>query len=164
MSLMDQKVQHYKDEVAGLAGTLPDVAEAYHRFTGECFAPGELDERTKQLIALGVSLYANNEICTFYHVQEARSKGASDRQIMEAAAVAAAAASGHALSQGVIRVQGALQIGLHDAPPLKMDAGSPRISDSSGMQDYVLQDTEFAEEMWEPGMDIPGRSAISPSY
>jgi AhpD family alkylhydroperoxidase len=163
MSLMDQKVQHYKEEVAGLAETLPDVAEAYHRFTGECFAPGELDERTKQLIALGVSLYANNEICTFYHVQEARSKGASDRQIMEAAAVAAAAASGHALSQGALRVQGALQVGLHDGPQLKMHETGDPWNGASALQDYHWQDTEFAQE-WEPGMDLPGASAISPSF
>ncbi|TJY41359.1 carboxymuconolactone decarboxylase family protein [Cohnella pontilimi] len=163
MSLMEQKVRNYKEEVAGLAQSIPDVAEAYHRFTGECFAPGELDERTKQLIALGVSLYANNEICSFYHVQEARSKGASDRQIMEAAAVAAAAAGGHVLSQGVTRVQGALQVGRYDGPPLQMYDTAVRMDGASGMQDYLRQDTEFAEE-WEPGQDLPGGISMSPSY
>jgi AhpD family alkylhydroperoxidase len=151
MNVQDQKVNLYKEQVAGLAGTLPGVTEAYHAFTGECFSAGELDERTKQLIALGVALFANNEVCTFYHVQEARSKGASDRQILEAAAVVSAAASGHAMSQGVTRVQAALQ-SVPAAIPVYQADGAPA-GPADGLQDY-LQDTEFSTE-W---------SEMSPSY
>jgi AhpD family alkylhydroperoxidase len=138
MTIMEQKVKQYKNDAAGLSDILPKVAHAYEQFTGECFAEGELDARTKQLIALGISLFANNEVCTYYHVQEAQALGASDQQIMEAAAVASGAASGHALSQGVIRVQGALK--------------------------NKELDTEFAEDIDAPGMDIPGSHAVSPSY
>lgn len=138
MTLMEQKVRQYKNDAAGLSDILPGAARTYQQFTGECFAAGELDARTKQLIALGVALFANNEICTYYHVQEARALGASDQQIMEAVAVASGAASGHALSQGVIRVQGALK--------------------------NKEQSVEFAEELDAPGMDIPGGHAVSPSY
>jgi hypothetical protein len=84
-------------------------------------------------------------------VQEARANGASNRQIMEAVSVAAAAASGHALSQGVTRVQGALGLGDQHANRL-------------GMQDYLMRDTEFAEDFWEPGMDLPGGFSVSPSF
>lgn len=160
MSLSTDKVTHYKNEVAVLAGTLPNVAESYHGFTGECFAAGELDEKTKQLIALGISLFANNEICTYYHVQEAQSKGASDRQIMEAAAVAAAAASGHALSQGVLRVQGALGMDKERRGGMVDGAGQPV---AAGMQDY-LQDTEFSSAFGHVNDDFGSRGAVSPSY
>lgn len=129
MTLMEQKVRSYKENVAGLIGTLPDAAQAYNRFTEECFAAGELDERTKQLIALGIALFANNEVCTYYHVQEAQAKGATDRQIMETAAVAGAALSGHVFSQGVTRVQGALE----------------RQPQHTGWDSH--RDVEFAEEM-----------------
>jgi AhpD family alkylhydroperoxidase len=108
MAWIEDKANRYKDEAAALSDTLPDVAEAYRRFAGAGFAPGELDACTKHLIALGISLFANNEACTLYHVQEARDHGATDRQIMEAAAVAAAASSSHVLSQGARRVQEAL--------------------------------------------------------
>ncbi|WCF11264.1 carboxymuconolactone decarboxylase family protein [Paenibacillus thiaminolyticus] len=108
MSEMDNKVQAYKNEIGELESTLPDVAQAYHAFTGACFADGALDAKTKQLIALGIGLFANNEVCTLYHVNEARHKGAGDAEIMEAVAVAAAIGGGHALSQGVMRVQKAL--------------------------------------------------------
>lgn len=145
MSLMETKVRNYKEEVAGLAGTIPGAAQAYHAFTGECFSPGELDERTKQLIALGIAMFANNEVCTFYHAQEARSHGANERQIMEAAAVAAAAASGHVMSQGVMRLQ-------------------TESSGRHGMQDY-LQDTEFSAGLGDKETaNVSETVTFSPSY
>jgi AhpD family alkylhydroperoxidase len=105
---MNDKVTMYKNEITYLEETLPDVTESYHQFTGHCLQEGSLDAKTKQLIALGIGLFANNEVCTFYHVQEARSKGASDAEIMETVAVAGAVGAGHAFSQGVTRVQKAL--------------------------------------------------------
>lgn len=105
MEMSNDKVSAYKNEIQNLKQSMPDMAEAYHQFTGVCFQDGELDARTKQLIALGIGLFANNELCTFYHMEEARAKGASDAQFMEAVAVASAASAGHALSQGLTRVQ-----------------------------------------------------------
>lgn len=106
--VMDQKVDAYKIGVGHMSETLPNVAEAYHHFTAECFADSALSAKMKQLIALGIALFANNEVCTYYHVTEALSKGASRREIMDTVAVAAALGGGHAVSQGVTRVQQAL--------------------------------------------------------
>ncbi|PYI57319.1 carboxymuconolactone decarboxylase family protein [Paenibacillus flagellatus] len=105
---MERKVRLYKDEIGHWSETMPNVANAYHAFTGECFEEGALDARTKQLIALGIGMFANNEVCTYYHVREALHKGASPEQVMETVAVAAAIGGGHVLSQGVTRVQKAL--------------------------------------------------------
>ncbi|WP_199615360.1 carboxymuconolactone decarboxylase family protein [Paenibacillus alkalitolerans] len=107
--VMDDKVDAYKLGVGHMNESLPNVVEAYHNFTAECFAEGALSAKHKQLVALGISLFANNEVCTFYHVTEALSKGANPKEIMEAAAVAAAVGGGHAMSQGVTRVQHALE-------------------------------------------------------
>jgi AhpD family alkylhydroperoxidase len=151
LTLMEQKVRQYKNNAAELADILPGAANAYQGFTGESFKAGELDARTKQLIALGVALFANNEVCTYYHVQEARSLGASNQQIMETVAVASAASSGHVLSQGAIRVQGALMEGHAGEKGLRSNASA-------------IQDAEFADEIDAPGMSIPGSCEISPSY
>jgi AhpD family alkylhydroperoxidase len=105
---MDQKVDSYKIGVGHMKELMPAMVEAYHDFTGACFTAGALDEKQKHLIALGISLFANNEVCTYYHVQEALSKGATAKEITEATAVAAAVGSGHTVSQGVTRVQQAL--------------------------------------------------------
>ncbi|GAE07964.1 DNA-binding protein [Paenibacillus sp. JCM 10914] len=83
MELSHDKIAAYKNEILNLKHTMPKMAEAYHEFTGACFRDGELDEKTKQLIALGIGLFANNELCTFYHMDEARAKGATDAEIME---------------------------------------------------------------------------------
>lgn len=103
------KIDAYKIGVGHMKELMPEVVEAYHSFTGACFQPGALGEKDKQLIALGISLFANNEVCTLYHVREAVSHGASAAEIAEAAAVAAAVGSGHAMSQGVTLVQQAIE-------------------------------------------------------
>ncbi|MNJ70299.1 carboxymuconolactone decarboxylase family protein [Paenibacillus bouchesdurhonensis] len=108
MSLVGDKIAAYKQEIHHFGETMPGVTEAYHAFTGESFTDGALDAKTKQLIAIGIALSTNQEVCTFYHVNEARAKGASDAEILETVAVASAALAGNALSQGVTRVQQAL--------------------------------------------------------
>ncbi|MFE6798114.1 carboxymuconolactone decarboxylase family protein [Paenibacillus chitinolyticus] len=110
---MDAKIVAYKTGISQLQEQLPSVADAYHQFTGECFKDGALPGKTKQLIALGMGLFANNEVCTFYHVQEALSAGANAEEIRETVAVAAAIGGGHAMSQGVTRVEQALQGVVH---------------------------------------------------
>lgn len=107
-TVADRKVDAYKLGVGQMQEALPGAVEAYHRFAGECFAEGALGAKEKQLVALGISLFANNEVCTMYHVQEALSKGASRQEVLEAALVAGAVGGGHAMSQGVTRVQQAL--------------------------------------------------------
>ncbi|MED4957670.1 carboxymuconolactone decarboxylase family protein [Paenibacillus sp. FSL R5-0527] len=114
MSLVSEKIKAYKDEIGRYGDSLPGITEAYHAFTGASLGDGELDAKTKQLIALGIALSTNNEICTFYHAEEAKSKGATDAEILETVAVASAALAGNALSQGVTRVQQALS-----SPPVQ---------------------------------------------
>ncbi|MGG3453632.1 carboxymuconolactone decarboxylase family protein [Paenibacillus rhizolycopersici] len=110
MSQVSEKIRAYKDEINRFGEALPKVTEAYHTFTGESLSSGTLDAKTKQLIALGIALSTNNEICTFYHAEEAKSKGATDAEILETVAVASATLAGNALSQGVTRVQEALSV------------------------------------------------------
>jgi AhpD family alkylhydroperoxidase len=109
---LDDKIDAYKIGVGRMQDSLPKVVESYHQFTGECFKEGTLSAKQKQLIALGISLFANNEVCTLYHTQEALSQGASNQEILEAAAVAAAVGSGHSMSQGVTRVQQVIERGM----------------------------------------------------
>ena len=107
-SMMDKKVDAYKIGVGHIQEKLPSVVEAYHNFTAECFADHALSAKHKQLVALGIALFANNEVCTYYHVEEALSNGATPDEIMDAVVVAAAVGGGHAMSQGATRVQDAL--------------------------------------------------------
>ncbi|WP_128895202.1 carboxymuconolactone decarboxylase family protein [Longirhabdus pacifica] len=106
---MDNKIGAYKIGVGHMQDQSPQVVQAYHHFTGECFKEGELSAKEKQLIALGISMFANNEVCTYYHVHESLTHGATHGEVMESVAVAAALGGGHVMSQGVTRVQKALE-------------------------------------------------------
>lgn len=108
-TVVDPKVDAYKIGVGHMQEIMPRVVDAYHIFTGECFQEGAVSHKNKQLIALGISLYSNNEICTFYHVNEAMASGATTEEVMETVSVAAAIGGGHTLSQGVTRVQQAIE-------------------------------------------------------
>lgn len=105
----EEKVGSYKLGIGHMRELLPEVAEAYNQFSGECFKEGTLTAKEKQLIALGISLFANNEVCTYYHVNEAIHKGVTAQQIMETVAVAGAIGGGYSLSQGVTRVIKAIE-------------------------------------------------------
>lgn len=105
----DNKTDAYKEGMGALSDRLPHLASAYHEFTGRCFAGGALSGKTKQLLALGISMFANNEVCTYYHAQEAVSEGATPEEIWEVVGVAAAVGGGHVMSQGVTRIRQLLE-------------------------------------------------------
>ena len=50
---------------------------------------GKLDEKTKELIGLGVAAQIPCGYCVYYHTEAARHAGATDAQIKEAIAAAA---------------------------------------------------------------------------
>lgn len=98
----------FKKGMGELSEQLPDVVNAYHKFTETCFAEGALSKRTKHLIALALGLYSNDEYCIIYHTKGAVDHGASEQEIMETAAVSTAFGSGVPMSQTVTLVQDAL--------------------------------------------------------
>jgi AhpD family alkylhydroperoxidase len=84
---------------------MPLVAKKYNEFTEECFKEGALSKKEKQLIALGISVFSQDEYCMVYHVKGCLDEGAAEDEILEAASVAAAFGGGAAISQAVTLVQ-----------------------------------------------------------
>lgn len=107
-STIQGALQEYKRGLGHLADTLPNVVSGYNQFTEACFSEGELPRKTKHLIALSLGVYANDEYCIIYHTKGAVDQGASDHEVLEAAAVTSAFAGGLAMSQVVTLVQDAL--------------------------------------------------------
>lgn len=87
----------------------PNLVSHYNRFTEECFKAGQLDAKTKQLMALSIGVFSNDEYCIIYHTKGALDEGATREEILEAVAVAAALGGGSAMSQGVTLVQDVIQ-------------------------------------------------------
>lgn len=108
-SFVRQALQEYKEGVGVFETHLPEVARQYLKFTDACFEEGELSAKTKHLIAAALGVMSNDEYCIIYHTKGAVDQGASDREVLEAAAVAGAFGGGLAMSQAVTLLQDALE-------------------------------------------------------
>ena len=94
-------LQEYKIGMGHFAEKMSNVASAFHAFTESCFEDGNLDRKSKQLIALAISVHAHNEYCIIYHTKGCLDAGGTEEEMMEAIGVAAALGGGSAMSQGV---------------------------------------------------------------
>ena len=72
---------------AKLARDLRSPMTAFAQLNGVTTAPGALNAKTKQLIALGISISSRCEGCIAYHVHDAIRAGATRGEILEALGV-----------------------------------------------------------------------------
>jgi AhpD family alkylhydroperoxidase len=91
--------REFQDRRRALA---PKPLEAFHEFSRQVFAPGALDVRTKQLIAVAVAHTTQCPYCIRGHTAAALNAGASEAQIMEAIWVAAEMRAGAAYAHSTI--------------------------------------------------------------
>ena len=102
-------LHHYKAGLGVFTQKMPSLAEKFNAFTEECFKEGVLSQKEKQLIALGISLYSQDEYCIIYHTKGCLDQGCSEQEIFEAIGVTAAFGGGATMSQAVTLVQESLQ-------------------------------------------------------
>lgn len=95
----------YKAGIGIFTDKMPELAEKFNSFTEECFKEGLLSKKEKQLIALGISLYSQDEYCIIYHTKGCLDQGCSEQEILEAIGVTAAFGGGATMSQAVTLVQ-----------------------------------------------------------
>ncbi|MRH43488.1 carboxymuconolactone decarboxylase family protein [Aquibacillus halophilus] len=101
VNFFDESILDYKEGSTRFRERLPKMTQAYFDFTEACFQEGAIASKEKQLIALGISIYSQDEYCIMYHTKGAIEHGASEDEIMETVAVSAALGGGAAFSQGV---------------------------------------------------------------
>jgi AhpD family alkylhydroperoxidase len=99
----------YKMGLGIFTEKMPELAQHYNTFTEYCFREGVLSKKEKQLIALGISLYSQDEYCIIYHTKGCLDEGCSEQEILEAVGVTAAFGGGAAMSQAVTLVQQSVQ-------------------------------------------------------
>lgn len=104
----EEALYEFKHGMGVFTQKMPEIAGPYNDFAKACFKEGQITQKGKQLIALGISLYAQDEYCIIYHLKGCIDNGASETEIMEAVGVTGAFGGGAALSQGVTLVQEAL--------------------------------------------------------
>ena len=66
----------------------PEVLKALYSYRRNVFKDGALSSKDKELIALALSCVSKCEKCFEHHAEEARKKGATKEEILEAVEVA----------------------------------------------------------------------------
>jgi AhpD family alkylhydroperoxidase len=83
----------------------PSIHDAFESFSKAVFAEGALPEKTKQLIAVAVAHVTQCPYCIDGHTKQARRKGASPEEVMEAIWVAAEMRAGGAYAHATIALR-----------------------------------------------------------
>lgn len=109
VSMVQMAMDEYKQGLGEFTKKLPKVAKAYNAFTKVCFEEGKLSQKDKQLIALSISVFAQDEYCIIYHTKGCLDQGCTEEEILEAIGVTAAFGGGAAMSQSVTLVLEAIQ-------------------------------------------------------
>lgn len=73
---------------------LKDVNDLYDQFSNKVAAPGNLDKKTKELIAIACSVVADCAPCIEWHYGQATKAGANREEISEVLAIAMSVAAG----------------------------------------------------------------------
>jgi AhpD family alkylhydroperoxidase len=66
-----------------LRGGAPEVMKAFSAIAQSALAPKALDTKTKELIALGISVAIRCDDCIAFHVQAAIERGATREEVLE---------------------------------------------------------------------------------
>lgn len=104
-----ESINDYKQGLGWLHMKTADVVDTYEAFTAACFADGALSEKDKHVVALGISIHAQDEYCIMYHATRALECGATSEELCETIAVATALGGGAAMAQGVTLVHDVIQ-------------------------------------------------------
>ena len=82
------RLRRVRDQSQALASAQPQALESFERFHRAAVAPGALDRKTKELIALAISVTAGCDDCIAHHVHDAVEAGASREELADALGVA----------------------------------------------------------------------------
>ena len=83
----------------------PAIHDAFESFSRAVFTEGALPEKTKQLIAVAVAHVTQCPYCIDGHTKQARRKGASPEEVMEAIWVAAEMRAGGAYAHAAVALR-----------------------------------------------------------
>jgi len=86
--------------MAALRNEIPAQAKGFGELARVAMAPGALDTKTKELIALGIGITARCDGCIAFHVRAAVKQGATRKEICEAIGVAVYMGGGPSMIYG----------------------------------------------------------------
>lgn len=90
-------LKEVKNRVSQIAKINPDVVRGYSTISNAKTAEPKLDAKTRELIALAVSVTTRCDGCIAVHVEAAKKHGATQEEVLEALGIAVAINTGTAL-------------------------------------------------------------------
>jgi AhpD family alkylhydroperoxidase len=84
MDKLKTMTRRRKEAHAELISLDSKVYKAFLEMEQAAFSDGVLNKRTKELIAIGISVVINCESCMQWHIEQAANSGASKREVLEA--------------------------------------------------------------------------------
>ncbi len=93
-------VEETDTRMSALRTAMPDVAKAFGRLAGAATVKGELDTKTKELIALAIGISARCDGCVAYHARAAAKFGASRPEVIETIGMAVYMGGGPSMIYG----------------------------------------------------------------
>ena len=98
---MEKTYPEYRKHLQGLIGQLrvgiPGTMKGFGLLHGESMKAGQLSEKHKELIALGIGVASRCDGCIAFHTHEALAHGATREEISETLGVAISMGGGPAL-------------------------------------------------------------------
>lgn len=91
---------HVESMMAKFGIEAPNVMEGFAQLHSAATAPGALETKTKELMALAISITVRCDGCIAYHVHDALTAGASRAEIAETVSVAIMMGGGPAVVYG----------------------------------------------------------------
>lgn len=88
MSFYTELTQNIRSNLAPLHKELPEVMKAFGAMGNAATAPGALDTKTKELIALAIGVANRCDGCIGFHSQALTRLGATHEEVQEALGVA----------------------------------------------------------------------------
>lgn len=89
---MSQSFPDLIDDLNAAIGSLragaPGPMKAFSNLAREALAPGQLDVKTKELIAIGIAIATRCDGCVGFHAKAALRAGASREELLETVAMA----------------------------------------------------------------------------
>jgi AhpD family alkylhydroperoxidase len=95
-SYADQ-MKHIRSYTGKLSNALPDAMKSFYALSKASSAAGTLDTKTKELIALAISVAIHCDDCIGFHTSSALKAGATQDEILEMLGVAVFMGGGPAL-------------------------------------------------------------------
>ena len=83
-----QTVTELTSQLRTLRADVPEVMKAFGNIAQAALAPKALDSKTKELIAVGISVAIRCDDCIAFHVKAALQQGASREEVIEALGMA----------------------------------------------------------------------------